>query len=245
MHNCPAPYARSVPLAIPILRFYAMMRLLHRSLFSLALVLASFVLASAQGAIYTVQFKASPNRAEAEEEVRQLKAKNISAYIVKGDVPGKGVFYRVRAGVFSNREDAKRYGASLQQRGLVSEFFVTAYEKPADDVASRPPSASPPPPKTTAKTNQPAATPGESPAPTRPAPPNRPDSATPNNAPGAAPGPDSTTASRPVSVPRNNPPVNSVAANPETTPAANTPTRPATTPANNPGLSASVGEAPA
>src|SRR5262245_20739721 len=100
------------------------MRLLHRSLFSFALALTLFGLAGAQGALFTVQIKASPSRAEAEEEVRQLKVKNnISAYIVKSEVPCKGVFYRVRAGVFSNRDDAKRFGANLQQRGVVSEFF--------------------------------------------------------------------------------------------------------------------------
>src|SRR5262247_4612933 len=102
-----------------------MMRLLHRSFFSLALVLTLFGLTGAQDATYTVQFKALPTKAEAEGEVRQLRAKNIPAYIVKSDVPGKGVFYRVRAGVFSNRNDANKFGVNLQQRGVVAEFFVT------------------------------------------------------------------------------------------------------------------------
>jgi hypothetical protein len=144
------------------------MRLIHRLFFSLALVLVLFGPAGAQSATYTVQIKASQNKAEAEEEVRQLKAKNISAYIVKSDVPGKGVFYRVRAGVFSTRNDANRFGADLQQRGVVSEFFVTNYEKPSNEIASRPAPTSPLPPKATAKTAQPAETPDESPAPTRP-----------------------------------------------------------------------------
>jgi hypothetical protein len=195
--------------------------------------------AGAQVATYTVQIKASPNRAEAEEEVRQLKAKNISAYIVKSDVPGKGVFYRVRAGVFTTRNDANRFGADLQQRGVVAEFFVTNYEKPSDDVASRPAPTSPPPPKATAKANQPAATPGESPAPTRPAAQKRSDNAALNNGAGDATGADSPAESRPPTVARSNPP-----ANPAPNPEANTPTRPAPTSANNPGLSASVGEAP-
>jgi SPOR domain len=205
----------------------------------LALVLILFGPAGAQVATYTVQFKASPNRAEAEEEVRQLKAKNISAYIVKSEVPGKGVFYRVRAGVFTTRNDANRFGADLQQRGVVSEFFVTNYEKPSDEVASRPAPTSPAPPKATAKVNQPAATPDESPVPTRPAAQKRPDNAALNNGAGDATGADSTAASRPTTVARTNPPANSAPP-----PAANTPTRPAPTSANNPGLSASVGEAP-
>jgi SPOR domain len=226
------------------------MRLIHQSLFSLALVLVLFGPAGAQSATYTVQIKASQNRAEAEEEVRQLKAKNISAYIVKSDVPGKGVFYRVRAGVFTSRNDATRFGADLQQRGVVSEFFVTNYEKPSNEVASRPAPTSPPPPKATAKAAQPAETPDESPAPTRPAAQKRSEnSAALNNGAGDPPVAESPAPSKPTTVARTNPPVNSAPAdtapaNSATNSAANTPTKPAPTAPNNPGLSASVGEAP-
>jgi hypothetical protein len=196
-----------------------MMRLLHRSFFSLALVLLLFGLTGAQDATYTVQFKASPTRAEAEEEVRQLRAKNIPAYIVKSDVPGKGVFYRVRAGVFPNRDDAKRFGADLQQRGVVSEFFVTPYENPAGEAASAATPKSASQPKTTAKPNQSAPAPG--------------------NILAAVP----TATSRPIAKAQTSAPVNSA-----TNPAASSSTgalRSAPNPANNPGLSASVGEAPA
>lgn len=217
-----------------------MIRLIHRSLFSLALVLTLFGLAGAQGALYTVQIKASTNKAEAEEEVKQLKAKNISAYIVKSDVPGKGIFYRVRAGVFSNRDDAKRFGANLQQRGVVSDFFVTTYEKSTDEVASRPAPTGPPPTKATAKANPPAATLGEDPRPTRPVTQKRPDNATLKNAPSDAPGSDSAAGDRPITGARINPPANSA-----TNSAANSPTRSTPASAKNPGLSASVGEAPA
>src|SRR5262245_47574048 len=113
-----------------------MMRFLHPSFFSLALALMLFGLAGAQDATYTLQFKAAPTREEAIEEAGQLNAKNIPAYVVKSDVPGKGVFYRVRAGVFPTRNEANKYGVTLQQRGVVSEFFVTAYEKPVDGIAS-------------------------------------------------------------------------------------------------------------
>jgi hypothetical protein len=195
-----------------------MMRLLHRSFFSLALVLTLFGPAGAQDATYTLQFKASPTRAEAEGEVRQLRAKNIPAYVVKSDVPGKGVFYRVRAGVFSNRNDANKFGANLQQRGVVSEFFVTPYENPSDEAASATPKSASQT-KATARPNQPAATPG--------------------NILGAAP----TTTSRPIAKSQISPPPNSA-----TNPAARSSTgalRSAPNPANNLGLSASVGEAPA
>ena len=131
-----------------------MMRLIHRLLFSKALVLILFGLAGAQAASYTVQFAASPNREEAEEKVQELKAKNVIAYIVKGSVPGKGVFYRVRAGIFSNQNDAKKYGSSLQQRGVVSEYFITAFEKPAEETAASAAPKGAPLVKATSKTNQ-------------------------------------------------------------------------------------------
>jgi hypothetical protein len=226
------------------------MKLLHRSLFSLAFLLILFGLAGAQSAVYTVQFKASPNREEAEEEVRQLKAKNVSAYIVKSVVPSKGVFYRVRAGVFSTSSDAKKFGASLQQRGVVPEYFVTAYEKPTDEFASSSPTANPTAPTGSTKAKSPA----------RPAPEKASNSAAPNGAGeiGSARQTNSESApldkvhdeapaaaeSRPVTVTRKNSDAG-VAASTATTSTPNSPIRSTPAVANNPGLSASVGEASA
>jgi hypothetical protein len=193
--------------------------MMNRSLFSLALVLMLFGLAGAQGASYTVQIKATPTRAEAEGEIRQLKAKNIPAYIVKSDVPGKGVFYRVRAGVFPDRNVANKYGAVLQERGVVSEFFVTPYENPADEVASAATPKIASRTKATARPNQPAV----------------------NNAPGNTPGAAPTATIRPIARAQISPSVNSA-----TNPAASSSTgavSSAPNPANNRGLNVAVGEA--
>src|SRR5262249_41348122 len=141
--------------SILILRFYAMMRLIHRLLFSLALVLTLFGPAGAQGAGYTVQFAASPTREEAEQKVSELKAKKVIAYIVKGSVPGKGVFYRVRAGKFLNQTEAKKFGSTLQQRGVVSEYFIAAYEKPTEETATDAAPKGAPSVKAASKTSQP------------------------------------------------------------------------------------------
>jgi hypothetical protein len=222
------------------------MKLLHRSFFSLAFLLILFGLAGAQGAVFTVQFKASPTKEEAEEEVRQLKAKNISAYIVKSVVPGKGVFYRVRAGVFQTSSDAKKFGANLQQRGVVPEFFVTPYEKPSDEFASSSAPSNPTgPPKA-----KPAAKPATENASNgggdlRPARQTKSESAPLNNARDEAPGPAPASANKPAPVARTTP-NGGVAADTAPPTTANSPIRstPPTT-ANNPGLSASVGEATA
>ncbi len=173
-----------------------MIRLIHRLFFSLALVVAWFALAGAQISVYTVQFKAAPTREEAEEEVRSLKARNVSAYIVKSVVAGKGVFYRVRAGVFSNREDAKRFGANLQQRGVVSEFIVMPYEKPSDEFASGAAPAAAPKPKA-----PPAAAP-------QPKSPPKTDQTALNSAPAESPR-AAAAANRPIAETRPNPPANS------------------------------------
>jgi len=121
----------------------------------LTVFLVLFGSANAQGS-YTVQFGASPTKEEAEEKLKQLQAKNVSAYLVKSEVAGKGTFFRVRAGVFSNQSDAKKYGALLQQRGLITEFFVTNYEKPNVEMVVNPglksqPAKSPIPPVSTSQ----------------------------------------------------------------------------------------------
>jgi hypothetical protein len=215
------------------------MKLLHRSFFSLALVLILIQVVGAQSATFTVQFKAVPSREEADEEIRQLKARNISAYVVKSVVAGKGVFYRIRAGVFSTRSDANKFGANLQQRGVIPEFIVMAYEKPVDDVSSAPAPTVQPKPKTPAKTTQPDLNSSPSDTP-RSAAQMRPERAPLNSGAGEATTPAPAAASRSTTGARSNTPANST-----TNTASNSPVRSAPNTANNPGLSASVGEAPA
>jgi len=193
-----------------------MMRLIHRLLFSLALVLTLFGPAAAQGAGYTVQFAAAPTREEAEAKVSELKAKSVIAYIVKGSVPGKGVFYRVRAGIFSNQTEAKKFGATLQQRGVVSEYFIAAYEKPVEETATAAAPKGAPPVKAASKANQPA----------------------PNNPPGANP-PGNNPPGNPSAVAGV-----SLSGSP-ITPAQNPASNPASNSANNTGLKSSAGGVPA
>jgi CHAT domain-containing protein/Tfp pilus assembly protein PilF len=84
-------------------------------------------LASAPAPSYTVQLEAIPELETAEERAKQLRAQGMDVYIVKSKVKGKGIFYRVRAGNFPTHAEAQRYGADLQGKGIVSEFFVAGY----------------------------------------------------------------------------------------------------------------------
>ncbi len=83
---------------------------------------------------FTVQFEATPAFETANEKVERLKARGVEAYIVKSSVKGKGDFFRVRAGTFSSSAEANKYGADLQEKGVVTEFFVARYEPPADSL---------------------------------------------------------------------------------------------------------------
>src|SRR5262249_46489825 len=140
------------------------------------------------------------------------------------------------------------FGANLQQRGVVPDFFVTPYEKPTDEFAS---SSAP-----TGPTSPPKAKPPARPAPEtasngsgagdlRPARQTKPETAPLNNARDAAPAHAPASASNPATVERTTP-NGGVAADTAPPTTANSPIRstPPTT-ANNPGLSASVGEATA
>lgn len=130
------------------------MRLIHRASFAFSLLLFLAIFAVAQAGKFTVQIVAAPSQAEADTTVKELKSKGIEAYIVKSLVPGKGVFYRVRAGVFGNASDARKYGETLKQQGIVPDFFIAAYERPTPAASvSQPDMASVPaaPPKTRTK----------------------------------------------------------------------------------------------
>lgn len=83
---------------------------------------------SSQSNPFTVQFAAAPTVEIAEERVKALSARGVDAYIAKGNVKGKGDFFRVRAGNFPNISEANKYGAELQKKGVITEFFVARQE---------------------------------------------------------------------------------------------------------------------
>lgn len=115
------------------------------SLIAFCLTLALAAVAFAQAGRFAVQLEALPTRAAAEEKVNQLKAQGVQAYIVKSLVPGKGLFFRVRAGNFTARAAAERYGQQLKTQGTVQDFFIAAYETPEPDAPANVAKASPTP----------------------------------------------------------------------------------------------------
>jgi hypothetical protein len=113
------------------------MRLIERASFpAFVFIFLLSIFAAAQSGRYTVQLGAAETQAEAEEKVKQFKTKGIEAYILKSLVPGKGTFFRVRVGMFGNANEARKFGASLKQQGLVQDFFIAPFERAPEETAS-------------------------------------------------------------------------------------------------------------
>jgi SPOR domain len=131
-----------------------MMKSAQHVVFSLIVLVCFTGFAMAQANRYAVQLGAAPTLEGAQEMVKQLKDKGLDTYIVKSEVAGKGTFYRVRAGKFPTQADARKYGADLQQKGIVTEYFIAVFDQPLLDFT--------PPNKTNASSSPPSQTPPQS-----------------------------------------------------------------------------------
>jgi hypothetical protein len=130
--------------------------------FLFVLLLLASGLVWAQGARYAVQMEATPVKADAEARVNELRSKSVEAYIVKSNVPGKGIFFRVRAGTFGDMNAARKYGTDLVKRGVIPDFFVAPYEQPETAVAVAAPVKPAPTPAPVVAKNTPVSEPTKS-----------------------------------------------------------------------------------
>jgi cell division septation protein DedD len=75
----------------------------------------------------TVQVSSFKDQGEADALASRLNsATGGEFHVVKVDIPGKGIWYRVqqRSG-FASREAATSYGNQLRAKNLITEFIVT------------------------------------------------------------------------------------------------------------------------
>jgi len=78
------------------------------------------------GGRYTVQIGAFQKEGEAKQIVNNLKSKGYPAFIKTSEIPGKGIWYRVRIGTFTTRVTAKLYAANLKNIEPSIKFvFIT------------------------------------------------------------------------------------------------------------------------
>jgi DedD protein len=55
---------------------------------------------------FTLQLSAFPDKSDAEEFMRKIQAAGYKPFLVASEIPGKGVFFRVRVGDFASRQAA-------------------------------------------------------------------------------------------------------------------------------------------
>jgi DedD protein len=55
---------------------------------------------------FTLQLSAFPDKADAEEFMRKIQSAGYKPFLVASEIPGKGVFYRVRVGDYGSRQSA-------------------------------------------------------------------------------------------------------------------------------------------
>lgn len=73
---------------------------------------------------FTIQVGSYQSSQEATQTMNQWKKKGYQAFLATGNVPGKGVWYRVRIGGFATRDEASKYLEKLKQKEKASAIVV-------------------------------------------------------------------------------------------------------------------------
>jgi len=74
---------------------------------------------------YTIQVGSFAEESPAAALTKRLKGKGYDAYVIKSDVPGVGVRWRVRVGHFENRVEAQSVAQRLQKKEGLAFFLAT------------------------------------------------------------------------------------------------------------------------
>jgi len=73
---------------------------------------------------YTVQIAAYQEKGMAEDEVRNMKKRGYAAFIASADLPGKGLWHRVRLGSFLNKAAAEKLQKDIRAKEGISTLVV-------------------------------------------------------------------------------------------------------------------------
>ncbi len=73
---------------------------------------------------YTVQTASYQEKEMAEDEVKRLKQRGYAAFIYSSQLPGKGIWYRVRLGSFSNKAAAEKLQKTIHAKEGISPIIT-------------------------------------------------------------------------------------------------------------------------
>lgn len=101
-------------------------------LFNASLLVAAYPIdalaqsdARAEGSYrYTIQIAAFTERADAREFAGRFAGEGQKVFVGWADVPGRGRWVRVMTGEFESRAEARLYGRSMTEAGLIAEFLL-------------------------------------------------------------------------------------------------------------------------
>ncbi|HEX4947934.1 MAG TPA: SPOR domain-containing protein [Blastocatellia bacterium] len=88
---------------------------------------AGHMVGSGDGSL-TIQVAAYRTPTEAQQAAAKLKSAGVEARVIKADVPGKGTYYRVQSGRFTNEAEASKYAGELRAKGAIRDFIVAGYQ---------------------------------------------------------------------------------------------------------------------
>jgi DedD protein len=73
---------------------------------------------------YTVQVASYPEKQPADDEAKKMRSRGYAAFVVASDVPGKGTWYRVRLGSFTNKSSAERLAKEIHDKVGISSIIT-------------------------------------------------------------------------------------------------------------------------
>jgi cell division septation protein DedD len=74
---------------------------------------------------YTIQVGSYPEKAMAEDAMKNMKKRGYAAFVVASAIPEKGTWYRVRVGSFANKPSAEKLAKELKSKEGVEGFITT------------------------------------------------------------------------------------------------------------------------
>ncbi len=73
---------------------------------------------------YTVQVASYPEKQLADDEAKKMRSRGYAAFVVSSDVAGKGMWYRVRLGSFTNKASAEKLAREIHSKVGVSSIIT-------------------------------------------------------------------------------------------------------------------------
>ncbi len=73
---------------------------------------------------FTLQLSAFPDKADAEEFMRKIQAAGYKPFLVASEIPGKGVFFRVRVGDYGSRQAAVDAKAEFERKQRIIAYVA-------------------------------------------------------------------------------------------------------------------------